>query len=69
MDGDACVILQVSKQSGANEVSTAEAVEAAMARKLHSCSEAMPRWWASSWAMVAGRRQAGLSTFRLDSPV
>ena len=31
MDGDACVILQVSKQSGANEVSTAEAVEAAMA--------------------------------------
>ena len=30
-------------------------VEAAMAMKLHSCSEAMPRWWAISWAMVLGR--------------
>ena len=31
MDGTACVILQVSKQSGANEASTAQAVDARMA--------------------------------------
>ena len=29
-------------------------VEARTARKLHSCSEAIPRWCASSWAKVAG---------------
>lgn len=44
-------------------------VEASTARKLHSCSEAMPRWWDSSWAMVEGIRQAGASTLMLDSPV
>ena len=42
--------------------------EANTPKKLHSCSHATPRWWASSWAMVEGSRQAGLSTFTLDSP-
>ena len=27
------------------------------------------RWWAISWAIVAGIRQAGASTFTLASPV
>ena len=39
-DGSACVVLQVSKQSGANEVSTADAVVAEMA-KLRSNNSAV----------------------------
>ena len=40
-----------------------------MPTKLASFSEATIRWWLSSWAMVAGIRQAGASTFTLASPV
>ena len=35
---------------------------AMIATKLHSSSRAMLRWWANSWRIVAGIRQAGASS-------
>ena len=67
------ISISPSQVNGVNFLKESENVEvvvdASTARKLHSCSEAKPRWWPSSWAMVAGSRQAGASTFTLDSPV
>ena len=45
-------------------------VEASTARKLHSCSDATPRWWASSWAkplkIAVEEINRGLLTYQRD---